>query len=265
MKYKIFIIFHDEIDVSYYDESIINNVVFVNVNPQNKSIYKNLNVINLHEIKNFISLGKWYAESEVIYNIYKNQDILEGMDYIGFAHYDIDFTQITDDSLQNNFRGWDLINLQPYTFKEDFKQNILMDEKRPNRLSGSGINCYSSIFNDFNKNYSTHHSVDKYFENSFVCLCASFIVKKEIFNEMMLFITTIIESKKLDAYDTKHKYRIQGGLLERYYASWFLLKQIHSLNLKLKHEFIETNNQASLLKTLSGRISVFLKTVFTNR
>ncbi len=259
IKYKIFVIFHNEINISYYDESILKNLVFVNVNPNNKIEYANINIINLYDIENFISLGKWYTESEVIYNIYKNSDILNGVDYVGFTHYDIDFTPISDNSLQNNFNQADVINLQPYAFREDFDQKILMDIDQPNRLKGKGKNCYLSIFDDFNQYHDSAHSINQYLNNAQINLCSSYIVKKSIFNEMMVFISSIIESGKLDSYDTNHKHRIQGGLLERYYAVWFLLKQTKSLNLKLVHHFIQTKKQESLFNQFKNRISAYIK------
>ncbi|WP_316796886.1 hypothetical protein [Pedobacter agri] len=259
LRYKIFVIFHDKIIEEYYDSSVLENLVFINVNPNNKYNYPGLNILNLHDLENFIPLGKWYAESEVIYNIKRNDDLIRELDYIGFIHHDIDFKIMTDSYIQEEISRTQLINLQPYSFQVDFNQKILMDEKFPEKLKGQGNNCYLSIFNDFNRFYDTNYNVKDFLGIGVVNLCACFIIRKNLFDSMMQFIDPIIESHRLDRYDTGRKYRIQGGFMERYYATWFMLKKISGINIKLDHFFYETNKQESKLSKILSKVKIFIK------
>jgi len=256
--YKVFVIFHNEINLKYFDPSVLNNVVFVNVNPFNRNRYPEVNVINLYEIPGFIPLGKWYTESEVIYNIYKSPDLMAGVGYVGFIHYDIDFTPFNETALQSALNGYDLINFQPLRLEDDYGQNILMDPDKPDTLTGEGKNCYLSIFDDFNSFYGTDHNPMSLMKEQ-INLCSCFLMSRQLFEEMMPFACRIIESGKLDSYDTGHRYRIQGGFMERYYGVWGLLKAGRTLNYPLKHEFVQTIRQLPYIQRLKRKVAAFLK------
>jgi hypothetical protein len=244
--FKIFVVFHDELYLEFYNQKLLNHYVFINVNQNNKHIkeYKTigLNIINLFEIKNFIALGKWYTESEVIYNVYKNKYLYEDLDYVGFTQYDIDTTKLSYDLITQLINNNNHINFQPIPFEDDFSQKILMDANKPNILRGKGKNVYESIL----EKYSSYYEVDltvQALKNEKLNLCSSFMLKKELFDEMMDFVSIIIESKELDYFDTERKYRIQGGFLERFYAVWLGLKKTDNYCLPLIHYFEETKNQ----------------------
>ena len=260
LRYRIFVVFHETLFLHYYDESLLEHIVFVNVNPQNKNYYPNLTVINLYEFQHFMPLGKWYTESEVIYNVFKNTDHLEGFDFIGFLHYDIDTTLLTHEKLLASIALYDLIAFDPHLFSQDYQQKILMDDTLPNQLHGEGKNCYLGIFEDVNHFYQTNYEVNDWIDCT-IGLCSCFLVKRSIFESMMIFISTIIESKKLDTYDTTHSYRIQGGLLERYYAVWFLLKKIPVCFLKLNHYYAETKRQNTIAKRIVRKMHEFWSSI----
>jgi len=257
-KYKIFVIFHDNLNLSYYDSSLIKNFIFVNVRPNNTNAFpKEYNVINLHEFENFIPLGKWYTESEVIYNVYKNKYLYENIDFIGFIQYDIDSSPLTEAIIQQAISENLLVSFEPHLFKDDYNRNFLMDEKKPNTLCGKGVNCYDVMFNDFNQFYQSNNHPTLYFDKT-ITLCSSFIVKVNLFSEMMDFISLIIESGKLNKFDIKHAYRIQGGFLERYYGVWFLLKNIPFIEKKLIHLYEETHNQMTLFEKIKRKVKKVL-------
>lgn len=258
-KYTVFVIFHDTLNLEYYNESILENFVFVNVRKDNKNVYPNLNVINLHEFKEFKALGSYYAESEVIYNVYKNMYLVDNVDYIGFLHHDIDCNPLTNDQVLNMVKYNELISFETHSFTKDYNRGILMDANKPNMLYGKGVNCYDTIFHDFNSFYNTNFSIcDFNKKDNHIILCSCFILKKEIFLKLMEFSSQIIESKKLDIFDTKHKYRIQGGLMERYYAIWFLLKDVSFVSQRLIHNYYETNRQNTFITQVKRKlISIF--------
>lgn len=253
--FTIFIIFHDTINIQYYNESILGNFVFVNVKKDNKNKYPKLNIINLHDFKEFTPLGSYYAESEVIYNVYRNSHLIENVDYIGFLHHDIDCSPLTNDIIQKIITENKLISFETHLFQNAYDSRILMDEKKPNVLYGKGINCFETIFNEFNSFYNTQFSTLSIYQSQReIILCSCFLVQKELFNKLMEFSSTIIESKKLNAFDTKHKYRIQGGFMERYFAVWFLLKSIPFISIELQHNFHETKKQNTLINRIIRKI-----------
>jgi len=256
--YKIFVIFHNTIDLSYFDPSVLDNIVFVNVNPSNPNRYSNIHLINLYELPGFIPLGKWYTESEVIYNVYRNKELTEGLDYLGFIHYDIDFTPVNEAFIQDIMGKYAVVNFQPNSFQNDFDQHILMDPDQPDVQTGTGINCYVPIFEDFNKFYGTNYNLKDYFSKN-INLCSCFLIKMDLFREMMEFASKIIESRKLDAFDTPRKYRIQGGFMERYFGVWSMLKIDGVKDLRLRHDFVQTHIQMPFFRRIKSRLAAFLR------
>jgi len=247
--YKIFVIYHDGINLDYFANADLSRFCFVNVNPANQHRYPELPGFNLYELPRFIPLGKWWTETEVIYNIYKHPELREGFDYIGFIHYDIDFRPATPDFLETQLGRYELINFQPYTLREDFDQRILMDPRRPNTLQGSGRNCYLTIFEDFNRFYGTQYDYKQFMDKE-VNLCSCFLIDHRRFPEMMVFAENIIASGKLNAFDSTHKHRIQGGYMERYYAVWCMLKVSPIFSYRLPHEFVQTVRNKPLIRKI---------------
>jgi len=237
-KYGLFVVFHHELKREYYHPSLLNNYIFVNVNPKNEAVaaYQDYKIINQYEFRDFHSLGKWYTESEVIYNIYKNPYLTDDLDYVVFLQHDIDSSILTAEKIDKLLEEYEHINLQPYSFTGDYNQKILMDERQPDKTNGSGVNCYEEIVKDYNSFYKTSHKVSD-LEGKTMNLCASFVLPKTEFNRMMAFVSSIIESGKLDKFDTKHLNRMQGGYLERYYGVWLAFRELPCTTLGLVHHF----------------------------
>jgi len=242
--FRIFVIYHKTLTDDYYNPAMLDCFTFVNVTAIDISVDVRYHALKLDEFPSFSPLGKWYAESEAMYNIYRNKELYHDVDYIGFIHHDMDASNL-DKSIVRELtvgKGNELIIFQPYTFKDDYSQRILMDNDRPNTLRGNGRNCYETIFADYNQQYGTHHRTADYSEHT-LGLCSAFLLKTTLFEQLMAYVSPIIVSGKLDTYDVTHKYRIQGGLLERYYASWFMLKGIKHSVLPLPHTFVGTHEQ----------------------
>jgi hypothetical protein len=255
---RIFVIFHNDLNLDYFPSFLLPSLVFVNVNPANPHRYNHVRVLNLYELAGFIPLGKWYTETEVIYNVYKDPSLLEGVDHVGFIHYDLDFGSVREQVLQDAMRVYDLINFQPYPFRFDLDQRILMDPDQPDVRSGDGRNCYLSIFEDFSRHYGKNHNLEQYLDRN-INLCSCFLIKRDLFYEMMEFAAAIIESRKLDAYDSNRKYRIQGGFMERYYGVWCMVMVNNSLDMKIKHDFIQTHKQMPLLHRIKNRLASLVR------
>lgn len=257
-RYRIFVVFHDTLKPEYYHESVLDHFVFVNVNPHNSHVYPGLKVVNLFDFEHFIPLGKWYTESEVIYNVFKHRHLYTNVDFVGFLQYDVDASPLRHDTLQQLLEQAQYVSFEPHWFNDDYAQRILMDPAQPNTLRGAGKNCYEGIFEDFNRHYHTAYVLPDWLDQR-IGLCSCFLTKKQHFEELMAFVEEIIQSKKLDNFDTRHQYRIQGGLLERYYAVWFLLRQIPLTALRLEHDYAETKRQNTLMRRLTDRLRGLLK------
>ncbi len=266
ISFRIFVIHHCKLNDAYYQASMLEYLTFVNVSTDHVPVDKRYKTIKLTEFPRFFSLGKWYTESEVMFNLYQNQELYADVDYIGFIQYDMDTSSIDEQAIRNllHIESNDLIIFQPFTFKEDYNQRILMDPEQPNTLQGVGLNCYETIFADYNAYYSKQYQTDD-FSEQIIGLCSAFLMRTTLFNEMMKFSVSIIESKKLDSFDTKHQYRIQGGLLERYYAVWLLLKRVKFDTLPLPHSFDGSHAQMNYFDRfrllLSRRVKKLLKNI----
>jgi hypothetical protein len=255
VKCKIFVVFHKELNLEYYREEILDHYVFVNVNPNNDVTLfpSTVTIINLYEFNNFFPLGKWYTESEVIYNVYKNSYLYEDLDFIGFSQYDIDTSKLTKASLDSTLTEFNHINFQPHLFETDYARGVVMDVKRPNRINGKGLNCYDAMLKEYNDFYQSNYKIAD-LNGKTINVCSAFVFSTVIFKEMMAFIAPIIESKKLDVFDAKHTNRMQGGYLERYYALWLALNNNKTKVIELDHHFIESVKGNTLANKIMNKL-----------
>ena len=224
MNWKIFIITHGPIIEDYYiNDPLFSNIHYSFINVSNTPISSaKFDILNIKDIENFIHLGKWYAEAEAIYNVYKN-NLYNGYDYVGFIHWDYELlsenvyfgyrvTSIIEKLIANQEK---FVSFSTYTFAEDYNQNIMMDLDFPNQLIGNGVNCWTEIISDYNEHFKANIDID-FLMTKRINLCSAFLCSIIVFNELMDFYSKIIETRKLENYDTNHEYRFQGGMLERY-------------------------------------------------
>lgn len=225
MNWHIFIITHGPIIDAYYNDPLFSteNFTFFNISETNIK-YSKYKIINKNEIEDFIALGKWYAEGEVIYNIFKKK-LYINFDYIGFLHWDYELKSkypFINNSVIQYIKGYlanneDFISFESILFSMDFNQKMMMDLDCPNKLVGDGNNCYFEIIKDYNEFYNKNLTIEQILTKN-VNICSAFLIKKDIFEDLMPFYSSVIESGKLNYFDTDHRYRYQGGMLERYIA-----------------------------------------------
>ena len=237
MKWKIFIITHGPIIDDYYkNDPLFSNEHYQFFNVSDIPItHEKFAVLNKSDISDFIHLGKWYAEAEAIYNIYKC-NLYQEYDYIGFIHWDFELrsenpfidSRVTE-TIEKIIEQKDkFISFTTFDFWDDYSQLNMMDSNFPNQLVGEGKNCYETIVEDYNRHFETQITVD-YLMTKRINLCSSFMCEISVFKELMNFYCFIIESKKLDEFDVYHAYRFQGGMLERYigcYSYYFNFAEI---------------------------------------
>jgi len=224
MKWKIFIITHGPIIDDYYkNDPLFSNEHYQFFNVSDIPItHEKFAILNKSDLSDFIHLGKWYAEAEAIYNIYKC-NLYQEYDYIGFIHWDFELRsenplidyRVTETIERLIDQKDKFISFSTFDFWEDYSQHMMMDLNFTNQLVGEGKNCYETIVEDYNRHFDALISVE-YLMTKRINLCSSFMCEITVFKELMNYYCFIIESKKLDKFDTDHAYRFQGGMLERY-------------------------------------------------
>lgn len=251
-KWKIYIVGHKKIyDELMADDRRFNNenYTFLNVGQleqlENSEKY---DCINQKNLANYMSIGKYWAESEGIYNIWRSQSYKE-LQFIGFLHYDIEFrlskkfclgsrTNITE-RINKYIHGKQKahISFATYTTTWDYSQRIMMDPARPNELVGDGINCYDQILRDYNEYFKTDYTLDDFFARKYINLCSCFLIDTVSFAKMMGFFDWLVNSHRLDLYDTEHRNRFQGGMAERYFGVFLLFAYDKMLDMSLVHQY----------------------------
>ncbi len=251
-KWKIYIVGHKKIheELMEADRQFNNiNYTFLNVGQLDKlENGEKYHCINQKELPGYTAIGKHWAESEGIYNIWRSK-CYQGLGYIGFLHYDIEFrlmkkiclggrTNITR-RIQRYITGKDRahISFATYTTRQDYAQKIMADVTRPDELTGDGRNCYDYIIEDYNVYFGTSYTVDDFFDHKYINLCSCFLMDVNTFDKMMGFFDWLVVSHKLDVFDTKHQYRFQGGMAERYFGVFLLFEYDKMLNLSLIHQY----------------------------
>lgn len=254
-KWKIYIVAHSEIiDWMFKGDKYFSkeNYCVLNVGSKEKLIHEErYDCLRQYDLLNSVKLGKWWAESEGIYNIWRS-GIYKELDYIGFIHYDKELrltknyilpwknTNITE-RINKYLDGKEEahISLETHDVETDYGQHILADVNQPNTLTGDGVNCYDYILNDYNNYFHTDYTIEDYLQKKYINLCSCFLIDCKHFDEMMKFWDWIVQSKKLDVFDTEHKYRLQGGLAERYFGVYLIYAYKEFLDLSLIHHYNE--------------------------
>jgi hypothetical protein len=210
-----------------------------------------------------------YAELTGMYCIYKN-NLYEGLDYIGISHYDkehrllgyrthrnikelenlrilvevkrstakysrTNVTELIENLINKN--GDIHISLESHDFQKIYDQRVIMDKKNPDIFMGDGKNCIDGILEEYNAYFGTKYSSAHLKNVGYLNMCNCFMTPAWLFEKLMEFICPIIESRRLDIYDTQRLHRLQGGLLERYVAVFFALENIPKKDLSTVHQY----------------------------
>lgn len=252
-KWKIYIVAHNKIlDQMFAHDRLFNNDNYAILNVGGTGCIENDEAyvrINQYELPNSVVLGKWWAESEGIYNVWRS-GIWKELDFIGFIHYDKELrlckrhilprhnTNITE-RICRYLEGKEEahISLETHDMRGDYGQRILADETQPNTLVGDGVNCYDYILKDYNTFFHTSYTIKNLFDREKINLCSCFLIDTKHFDEMMKFWDWIVKSKKLECFDTEHRHRLQGGLAERYFGVYLLFAYPKFLDLSIIHHY----------------------------
>lgn len=166
--------------------------------------------------------AKGYCENSVLYHLYKNK-VHEAYDYVGFIEYDHvlseDFTGTIQEKL-DEARGDVIFAFNKFTFRQLWDQAILMNPRRREKVDGSSRskwNCINVILKDYNDFHRTAHTVERLAAKDCFPICHSFLIPSRIFDKIMPFHVSMMESGKVEAYH-RHNWRSPAILMERYLA-----------------------------------------------
>lgn len=245
-KWKILIVTNNKIiDVFYNKDINFNNENYTFFNVSKEKMYNSkYSIINACDIDNYVYLGREYAESEVIYNIY-NLNLFTDYEYIGILHWDFELASIDESrydvtsTINRALEHSSYISFYNFSIEQLYKQYIILDERFPNKLIGetnSGlINCLDYIIYDYNKIFNTDISLKKIYKNR-ANICCSFLVNRVIFDKIGYMVNNVIHNEYFKKFDTYNKHRMIGQIIERYISIFSTQHNFTEIN--LKHNFI---------------------------
>ena len=228
----------------YYNDPLFeqykDNFVFVKVGSNKlKKLKHGLQQLDLKTLPNYKELGKHYAESETLYNIFKNgKQYYENVDYVGFLQYDHVFSAY-ESTIQKILlvlsQNPETISFVSLPMERLFRQTCIID----NKMLYEKEMYFEPILEDYNKFENSNLKISDLMNKS-ICVSSAFMTKTEIFDGMMKFVNLIIESSNLDVYD--REMRIPGCFLERYYGVYLLFNSNSNVKIPLHHYMVSGQN-----------------------
>jgi len=221
---------------------------FLNVGTDALLNAEHVPVIRQADLPNARLLGKHWAESEAIYNLYRS-GAYRDLDFVGFLQYDKEFrlrkrrlgmvagsTDITA-RIQAALAGQSRchVSFETHSTRWDYRQRIMADVNDTETLVGSGRNCYSYILDDYNEFFGRSLTLDDVLRRRRINLCSCFLVGVRGFERMMAFFSWVVESRRLEVFDQQRRHRLQGGLAERYFGIFLIFEYDRFVDLDHHH------------------------------
>lgn len=252
-KWKIFIATHKKFHPEMYEvDPQFSNENYCIMNVGQLDVLENqegYDVVDQKKLPNFYPLGAWWAESEGIYNLWKNGVHID-LDYIGFSHYDkeqrlikknilgrqaTNITERINKYIADKEKAH--ISMENHSTKEMYLMRSMADVTRPNEDVGDGMNAFDFILNDYNSFFGKNYTINDFLKIKQINLCSCFLIDVKTFDKMMNFFDWVIVNHHLDVFDTEHKFRAQGGLAERYFGVFLMFEYEKSLDLSTIHHY----------------------------
>jgi len=244
--YEIYYLYHNRVFPQYYGNQI-DQVTFVKMD-KGSYIFPSKKHIHLIKAPWFKPIGKEWAEYEFYYSLYKGY--LEGKvelpEYLGFIQYDMEFkgkedryknTSIIDfiEELieKKELHEKTLISFQPYDFEMIYNQHYILDPQRTDVTCDlSYENCLVTILRECNAYLYQNRAIDT-FEGVQLSICGSFLLHRNVFIQVMEFLSIVIEDDRLCVFDKNKRY--QGGMAERYIAIFLIFLDLEQNEFDVHH------------------------------
>jgi hypothetical protein len=258
--WQIFVVAHDRIVPEYLESDPDwhpDLYPILNVRERSFPVPEPHHIINQVELPRFKPLGPHWAESEAIYNVYRS-GLHKNLSHIGFLQYDKELRLRTPVENQADIltqthitkRVHDAvkaprvhISFETHDVRRDYRQRIMADESMPETLQGYGRNSYDYILADYNRYFGTKYRRRDLFRQRHINLCSSFLIDTPTFNEMMRFFEWVVESGRLERFDTLRRHRLQGGLAERYFGVFLLFAYPSMVDVSIVHHDLHGTEQ----------------------
>jgi len=208
-------------------------------------------VLDANSLPNFKTYGPRWAEFEFLLNLLSEPSTFDSVvtgEWVGMTQYDHSMEIEFSNMPVFDFFGWkhssnnirpdaDYFALRTFPLREyELSVNrTCMDYANPQRLQGNP-SCYFAMADHFNEYYGTNKSAYDIFlhDENKLPLCSSFIIHRDSFKDMVQYLRWIADNKNLDSFDPAKTCRQQGGLMERYLASWFVFKGMRMFDASVK-------------------------------
>lgn len=197
-------------------------------------------VLDANKLQNFKPYGYRWAEYEFLLNLVSEPTTFDAVvtgDWVGMTQYDhsmeigfsnmpvFDFFEWKMSGTEKIRPDVDYFALRTFPLREyELPMNrTCMDYSQPQKLQGDP-SCYVSMAQHFNEYYGTKKTAYDIFlhDENKLPLCSSFIMHRDGFKDLVNYLRWIGDNKNLDCFDPNKTCRQQGGLMERYLASWFV-------------------------------------------
>ena len=165
---------------------------------------------------------KGYCENSVIWHLYKN-GIHKKFDYIGFIEYDHVLSENFTETIQrilDDTAGEMIFAFQPFTYRQLYDQGIIMNPNRREKVDGDPDSPWNAVrvtLKDYNDFHKTSYTLEDLANKNCFPICHSFLIPSAMFERIMPFHISMMESGKVEGYH-RHNWRSPAGLMERYLA-----------------------------------------------
>jgi len=249
--WRVYIVAHERIYPEMYQHDPLwgpQHYTFLNVGTGNLTGADDVAVVRQSDLPRARLLGKHWAESEGIYNLFRS-GIYRDLDFVGFLQYDKEFrlrkrrlgrvggstniTQRIEASVAGRSRGH--VSFETHSTRWDYGQRIMADATDTETLVGNGRNCYDYILDDYNEFFGRSFTITDVLQRRRINLCSCFLIDVGGFEKMMTFFSWVVESGRLEVFDQQRRHRLQGGLAERYFGIFLLFEYDRFVDLDLHH------------------------------
>ena len=243
-KWKIFVMFHKILKEENYLQDpgfIMDRYSFIKANERflaeyNADFFNEIKYENELQFYNKDLQKKNYFAPSIIYHIFKNK-LHYQYKYVGFMEYDIPLTpphNVTWKSFTEEVEKIISVNdrvIMPFRYVH--KISRLRSQKD---ITLCGENSIDKIFELYNEYWGENHKVEDYLDE-FITTQQSFLCDQHTFNNVLLFISHLIENKVAESRNT---WPLPATIFERAFGIALLLERdVSVVVLPMTHQNME--------------------------